>query len=77
MLRFAEEIMLLLLDDKGGSFINTRSALRECALAGAVLMDLALEGRIDTDPEPRPTLPAHDYAHRTTSPAFARGTPAA
>ena len=51
MLRFAEEIMLLLLDDKGGRFIDTRSTSRECALAGAVLMDLALEGRIDTDPE--------------------------
>ena len=51
MLRFAEEIMLLLLDDKGGRFVDARSTSRECALAGAVLMDLALEGRIDTDPE--------------------------
>ena len=51
MLRFAEEIMLLLLDDKSGRFVDARSVSLEYALAGAVLMDLALEGRIDTDPE--------------------------
>ena len=51
MLRFAEEIMLLLLDDKGGRFVDVPSATLKYALAGAVLMDLALEGRIDTDPE--------------------------
>ena len=51
MLRFAEEIMLLLLDDKGGKFADLPAPSVECALAGAVLMDLALEGRIDTDPE--------------------------
>ena len=43
--------MLLLLDDKGGRFVAARSVSLEYALAGAVLMDLALEGRIDTDPE--------------------------
>ena len=51
MLRFAEEIMLLLLDDKGGKFADLPAPSVECALAGAVLMDLALKGRIDTDPE--------------------------
>ncbi len=51
MLRFSEEIMLLLLDDRGGRFIDIPTASLEYALAGAVLMDLALEGRIDTDPE--------------------------
>lgn len=51
MLRFSEEIMLLLLDDKGGRFIDVPTLSLEYALAGAVLMDLALEGRIDTDPE--------------------------
>jgi hypothetical protein len=50
MLCFAEEIMLLLLDDRDGSFLPVpRSSLRS-ALAGAVLMDLALLDRIDTDP---------------------------
>ena len=51
MLRFAEEIMLLLLDDKGGRFIDVPTVSLEHALAGSVLMDLALEHRIDTDPE--------------------------
>ena len=51
MLRFAEEIMLLLLDDKGGRFVDARAMSLKFGLAGAVLMDLALEGRIDTDPE--------------------------
>ena len=51
MLRLAEEIMLLLLDDKGGRFVSAPSVSLKYALVGAVLMDLALEGRIDTDPE--------------------------
>ena len=49
MLRFAEEIMLLLLDDDGGEFVRVPEWSLQCALAGAVLMDLALENRIDTD----------------------------
>ena len=51
MLRFAEELMLLLLDGKDGKFVGVPALSLEHALAGAVLMDLALEGRIDTDPE--------------------------
>ena len=51
MLRFSEEIMLLLLSDSGGKFVDVPAASLDCALAGAVLMDLALENRIDTDPE--------------------------
>ena len=50
MLRFAEEIMLLILDDSG-EFARVPRWPLHCALAGGVLMDLALEGRIDTDPE--------------------------
>ena len=50
MLRFPEEIMLLLLDDEGGDFVRVPEWSVQCALAGAVLMDLALENRIDTDP---------------------------
>ena len=49
MLRFPEEIMLLLLDDEGGEFLHVSDWSLRCALAGAVLMDLALENRIDTD----------------------------
>ncbi len=51
MLRFAEEIILLLLDDSGGRFARVPSWSLNYALAGGVLMDLALENRIDTDLE--------------------------
>ena len=52
MLRFAEEILVLVLDEARGELapgLPGRSF--DLALAGAVLMDLALEDRIDTDPE--------------------------
>lgn len=48
MLTFTEEI-LLLLGDEEGAFLPIRKHAFECALAGAVLMDLAFEYRIDTD----------------------------
>ena len=50
MLTFAEEIMLLMLDDDG-LFLPIRGGSVEHVLAGAVLMDLAFANRIDTDPE--------------------------
>ena len=49
MLRFAEEIMLLLLDDEQEKFVRVPDWSMRYSLAGAVLMDLALEDRIDTD----------------------------
>ena len=50
MLRHVEEIFLLLLNEKGGLLPVPEWRL-SCTLAGAVLMDLAQEGRIDTDVE--------------------------
>lgn len=50
MLRFAEELMLLILSDDG-KFLPVQDWSLNRALAGAVLMDLALEDRIDTDLE--------------------------
>ena len=50
MLRFAEEIVLLLLDEERGAIVSAfPSRSLNIVLAGAVLMDLALEDRIDTD----------------------------
>ncbi len=49
MLSFAEEIMLLVLDDRDGSFMPIPEWSMQCALAGSVLMDLALADRLDTD----------------------------
>ena len=51
MLRFAEEIILLLLNDEDGSFARVPYWSLNYAIAGGVLMDLALENRIDTDLE--------------------------
>ena len=51
MLRFAEEIMLLLLENEGEKFLHVPDLSLRYALAGGVLMDLAMEDRIDTDLE--------------------------
>ena len=48
-LRFAEEITLLMLHDEDGEFVPVPGWSMQCAFVGAVLMDLALENRIDTD----------------------------
>lgn len=49
MLTFAEEIMLLVLDDETGKLLRIDPNALNFAMAGAVLMDLALRDRIDTD----------------------------
>ncbi|HVA15799.1 MAG TPA: GPP34 family phosphoprotein [Stellaceae bacterium] len=49
MLTFAEELLLLAHDEKSGGFANIQDLLMNTALAGAVLMDLAILNRIDTD----------------------------
>lgn len=51
MLRFVEEIVLLLLRDEGGRLVRLPAWSLNYAMAGGVLMDLALENRIDTDLE--------------------------
>ena len=51
MLRLVEEIILLMLNDEDGRFVRVPSWSMEYAIAGGVLMDLAMENRIDTDLE--------------------------
>ncbi len=51
MLRFVEEILLLLLREDDGKFVNVPQSSMDRAVAGAVLMELAMENRIDTDLE--------------------------
>ncbi len=51
MLRFVEELLLLMLRDEGGTFVRAPARSLRHAIAGAVLMDLAMEDRIDTDLE--------------------------
>ena len=50
-LRFAEEVLVFLLDKQIGHLAPVPDRTLRCVLAGAVLMDLALENRIDTDME--------------------------
>ena len=50
-MRFAEEILLLLLKEDTGYVVPIPEWKMSCALAGAVLMDLAMENRIDSDLE--------------------------
>jgi len=49
MLSFPEEILLLALDDERGLIKEQLKLTLESAFAGAVLMELALQNRIDTD----------------------------
>jgi Golgi phosphoprotein 3 len=49
MLTCAEELLLLAHDEQSGQFANLQDLLMNTALAGAVLMDLALLNRVDTD----------------------------
>jgi hypothetical protein len=49
VLTFAEELLLLSHDEKSGTFSRLPDLILNTALAGAVLMDLALLNRIDTD----------------------------
>ena len=48
-LTFVEEILLLLLDDDSGLMKRVAPNVMELLLAGAILMDLALRGRLDCD----------------------------
>ena len=49
MLRFAEEILLLALDEKTGKLHALPERALEFAIAGALLAELAFKNRIDTD----------------------------
>lgn len=51
MLSLLEELMLLILDDENGSFAPVPEYALDYAIAGSVLIELALENRIDTDLE--------------------------
>ena len=46
-MRLAEEFLLLLLNEETGYFVPISEWKMSCALAGGILMDLALENRID------------------------------
>jgi hypothetical protein len=51
MLGFVEEILLLQLDDTHGRFVDLPLSAADVVLAGAALMELALDNRVDCDLE--------------------------
>lgn len=51
MLGFVEEIVLLQLDERSGRPLELPAAAGDIVVAGAALMELALQNRIDTDLE--------------------------
>ena len=50
-LTMPEELLLLMLDDASGRLVDRVMPAGDYALAGGVLAELALAGRIDTDPQ--------------------------
>ena len=51
MLGLAEELLLLVMDEDNGEATSVPARTLHYALAGAALLELALQGRIDTGPE--------------------------
>ncbi len=51
MLSFPEEIMLMLIEDESGRILHVPELSMRCVLAGAVMMDLAMLDKIDSDLE--------------------------
>ena len=72
MLRLAEEIMLLLLDDDGKEFVRRPMWSMHTVFAASVLMDLALENRIDTDLNRLFTVDATPLGDELLDPSLAR-----
>lgn len=70
-LRFAEEILLLMLKDDTGYVVPIPEWRMACALSGAALMDLSLEGRIDTDAETLVVLDAAPTGDELLDPSLA------
>lgn len=71
MLTFVEEIILLLLRDEDGKFVPVSRLAMDRAIAGAVLMDLAMVNRIDTDLEHLVLLDATPVDDRLLDPTLA------
>ena len=72
MLRFAEELLLLLLKDDAGDLAFVPEFALCHALAGSVLMDLAHEHRIDTDAEQLMVTNAAPVGDELLDPVLAR-----
>lgn len=72
MLSFPEEVMLLLLEDDDGRFVHVPELSMRCVLSGAVLMDLALKNRIDSDTKTLTVLDPTPLGDELLDPTLAR-----
>jgi hypothetical protein len=70
-LTLPEELLLLMLDDTTGQVLDRAVPAGDYALAGAVLAELALLGRIDTDPQHLYVIDATPTGDATLDPALA------
>jgi len=71
-LTMPEEILLLLLDDETGRPVGMPGPAGDLALAGAILMELALAGRIDTDLKSLILVDARPVGDALLDPVLAR-----
>lgn len=71
MLRFAEELLLLLLNEDAGDLAFVPEQVLHHTLAGAALMDLALENRIDADTQQLVVIDAAPVGDELLDPALA------
>ncbi|MFB9969810.1 GPP34 family phosphoprotein [Pseudoroseomonas cervicalis] len=71
-LTMPEEILLLTLDDATGRPVGLPGPAAELALAGAMLMELSLAGRIDTDPDRLYRVAAAPLGDAVLDPLLAR-----
>ena len=71
-MRLVEETILMLLNEESGYLEQVQGWNLSCVLAGAVLADLALEGRIDTDLESLTLLDATETGDELLDPVLAQ-----
>ena len=71
-MRLAEETILMLLNEESGYLEQVQGWNLSCVLAGAVLADLALEDRIDTDLESLTLLDATETGDDLLDPVLAQ-----
>lgn len=69
-MRFVEELLLLLHSEDSGYFIPIPEWKMSCALAGGVLMDLAMQDRIDSDLETLTLIDATPTGDEMLDPAL-------
>lgn len=66
MITLAEDVLLLLLDERSGRTVLPTWFIPECVLTGALLAELALLGRVEPSQSPGPGVPVRVRVRDTT-----------